>query len=97
VRDEANKCKVSPRLAGGYRAGYLSQAKGWLLLKGLRCRWLEGIVRLGRALKVKGGLSRLRGTYDSIDFVSCSMVDLKFSLRDIHLSPLKFSRDQKTA
>lgn len=97
MRDAADTCKVSPRLAGGYRGGCRSQAKGGLLLNGLRCGRLEGIVRLGRFLKVSGGLSRLRGTYDSIDFVSCSKVDLKFYLRDIPLSPLKFSGNQKTA
>jgi hypothetical protein len=58
-----------------------------IILNGLKFGRLEGIMRLGRALKVSGGLSRMRGTYDSIYFVSCSMVDLNFSLSDIPLSP----------
>ena len=87
MRDAADACIVSPRLAGGYRASYRCQGKDLILLNGLKFGRLEGIMRLGRALKVSGGLSRMRGTYDSIYFVSCTMVDLNFSLSDIPLSP----------
>ena len=59
------------------------------------CGLLAGILMLGRPLKASGGRRRLRGTCDSIDFVSCSKA--KFSLRDIALSPLKFFANQKTA
>ena len=87
MRDAADACIESPRLEGGYRASYRSEAKDLILLNGLKCGRLEGIMRLGRVLNVSGGLSRLRGTYDSIYFVSCSMVDLKFSLSDIPFCP----------
>ena len=97
MRDAADTCKVSPRLAGGYQGGYRSQAKAWVPLNGLVCGSLEGMMMLAMELNVSGVLSRLRGPCDSIYFVSCAMISLTFSLTDILLTPLKFFESQRSA